>query len=350
MIPSQLVPSANHLWQSTLFAGVAGLLTLFLRKNRAHVRFWLWLMASVKFLLPFSILVAAGGLLGRHTTAAVAPSGLVTAADFSHLVEQVGEPFTTTVPKFALSGVQRSYTSAIAAVLIVVWAIGFVTLACRWTLRWRRIRASVRKASPLDLRIALPVKSSPAFGEPGVFGIFRPVLLLPDGIVDCLTAREMESIVAHELCHVRRRDNLASAIHMAVEVVFWFHPLVWWLGARLMEEREQACDEEVLRNGGERGRHPQDLRVVSGFAARLRGGSDGRGSEETNRSDYEQSRGTQSELRKEGNPGGRRAGGRCDAYRSWHRERACGPCSILIFRPIRGHAEIRGGLNQGLQG
>jgi hypothetical protein len=38
---------------------------------------------------------------------------------------------------------------------------------------------------------------------------------------------------------------------MAVEVVFWFHPLVWWLGARLMEEREQACDEEVLRNGGE---------------------------------------------------------------------------------------------------
>jgi hypothetical protein len=57
--------------------------------------------------------------------------------------------------------------------------------------------------------------------------------------------------VAHELCRVRRRDNLATVIHMAVEVVFWFHPLVWWLGARLMEERERACDEEVLRNGGE---------------------------------------------------------------------------------------------------
>jgi hypothetical protein len=38
---------------------------------------------------------------------------------------------------------------------------------------------------------------------------------------------------------------------MAVEAVFWFHPLVWWLGARLMEEREQACDEEVLRMGSE---------------------------------------------------------------------------------------------------
>jgi len=48
------------------------------------------------------------------------------------------------------------------------------------------------------------------------------------------------------VCHVRRRDNLATAIHMAVEAAFWFHPLVWWLGARLMEERERACDEEVL--------------------------------------------------------------------------------------------------------
>ena len=251
MIPSQLVPSANHLWQSTLFAGVAGLLTVFLRKNRAHVRYWLWLIASVKFLLPFSILVVIGGLLGRHTTAAVAPSGLVSAADFSSFVEQVGEPFTVTVPQFALPAVQRSYTSVAVAVLIFVWAIGFVTLVCRWTLRWWRIRATVRNASLLDLPIGLPVKSSPAFGEPGVFGIFRPALLLPDKILDCLTVGEMESIVAHELCHVRRRDNLATVIHMAVEVVFWFHPLVWWLGARLMEERERACDEEVLRTGGD---------------------------------------------------------------------------------------------------
>jgi uncharacterized protein (TIGR03435 family) len=69
----------------------------------------------------------------------------------------------------------------------------------------------------------------------------------------------MESIVAHELCHVRRRDNLATVIHMAVEVVFWFHPLVWWLGTRLMEERQQACDEEVLRTGGEPGVYAEGI-------------------------------------------------------------------------------------------
>ena len=56
--------------------------------------------------------------------------------------------------------------------------------------------------------------------------------------------------MAHELCHIRRRDNLAAALHMLVEAIFWFHPLVWWLGARLVAERERACDEEVVRRGG----------------------------------------------------------------------------------------------------
>src|SRR5258708_37995957 len=50
----------NHLWQSTWFSGVAGLLTLALRKNRAQTRYWVWLAASVKFLVPFSLLVSIG--------------------------------------------------------------------------------------------------------------------------------------------------------------------------------------------------------------------------------------------------------------------------------------------------
>ena len=62
----------------------------------------------------------------------------------------------------------------------------------------------------------------------------------------------LEAILAHELAHVRRRDNLAAALHMLVETIFWFHPLVWWLGARLVEEREHACDEDVLALGGRR--------------------------------------------------------------------------------------------------
>jgi uncharacterized protein (TIGR03435 family) len=95
------------------------------------------------------------------------------------------------------------------------------------------------------------VRSSPGLLEPGVVGFLRPILLLPEGIAECLTPRQLEAVLAHELCHVRRRDNLTSAIHMLVEAIFWFHPLVWWIGARLVDERERACDEAVLSLGNE---------------------------------------------------------------------------------------------------
>ena len=113
----------------------------------------------------------------------------------------------------------------------------------------------MRAASPLPLKyLPISVLSSSARLEPGVFGIFRPVLLLPDGLSEHLTQAQFDAIIAHELCHVRRRDNLTFAIHMMVEALFWFYPLVRWIGIRLIEERERACDEAVLRMGSD----PQD--------------------------------------------------------------------------------------------
>ncbi len=81
---------------------------------------------------------------------------------------------------------------------------------------------------------------------PGVYGLFRPVLLWPRGISERLDDGHIEAIFAHELCHVRRQDNLTAALHMLVEAVFWFHPLVWWVGAQLEAEQERACDEAAL--------------------------------------------------------------------------------------------------------
>jgi uncharacterized protein (TIGR03435 family) len=95
------------------------------------------------------------------------------------------------------------------------------------------------------------VRSSPGLLEPGVVGLFHPILLLPAGIEKRLQQPQLKAVLAHELTHARRRDNLTSAIHMIVETVFWFYPLVWWIGARLVEERERACDEAVLSLGSE---------------------------------------------------------------------------------------------------
>jgi bla regulator protein blaR1 len=136
-----------------------------------------------------------------------------------------------------------------------------------WCFRWRRTSAALRGATPMlagrevdalrrlervaSIRKRIEVVLSPSSLEPGIFGVLHPKLVWPAGISDRLGDAHLESILAHEVWHVRRRDNLAAATHMVVEAIFWFHPLVWWLGGRLMEERERACDEEVLRLGGQ---------------------------------------------------------------------------------------------------
>jgi bla regulator protein blaR1 len=234
----------DHLWQSTLFAGLAAVLALALRKNQARTRYWLWLIASAKFLVPFSLFVA----LGQRIEWSSAP----TAQKLTVVVRQISQPFTqeqsfTTITHDTVF----SGSSILHIILATIWICGFTAVAIAWWRRWRRIHAAIAAGSPLPLSIGIPVLSSPMLMEPGVFGLFSPVLLLPEGITKHLSAAQLEAVIAHEKCHARRRDNLTAAIHMAVEAIFWFHPLVWWLGARLVEERERACDEEVLRLGNE---------------------------------------------------------------------------------------------------
>jgi TonB family protein len=101
--------------------------------------------------------------------------------------------------------------------------------------------------------------------EPGILGILRPKLLWPAGLSARLSDAELEAILSHEACHVDRRDNVSALIHMVVETAFWFHPLVWWLGARLVNERERACDEEVLTMGTDQHSYAEGILKVCGF-------------------------------------------------------------------------------------
>jgi len=240
MINLDLTPVANHLWQSTLCTATVWVLTLALRKNCAAVRYWLWLAASVKFLVPFAVLVNIGGQLHWGSTSVTAPP------QFSVVISQFGRPFQALVPAATHAAVART-ANLLPSILCCVWLCGAVLGLIVWWRSLRRMQAIQRAAAPLPFDFAIPVMSSPAGLEPGVFGIWKPVLLLPAGISERLTPAQLKAVLAHELCHVRRRDNLTGAIHMLVEIIFWFHPLVWLIRLRLVAERERACDEEVLR-------------------------------------------------------------------------------------------------------
>ncbi len=277
-----LVPAlGNHLWQSTLFAAAAGLLTFLLRKNHARARYWLWLAASVKFLIPFSLLVSIGSYLAWSHALPASNGGLYVA------VEAISQPFSapdTAIPVIAQAAPAAAAPSLLhwlPALLVAAWFCGFVIVLFAWCVRWRRISAALRESTPLregreaealrrlermaGTQRPIDIVLSRSSLEPGIFGILRPVLIWPEGISKHLEDAHLEAVLAHEVWHVRRRDNLAAALHMVVEALFWFHPLVWWLGARMVEERERACDEEVVELGSERQVYAESILKVCEF-------------------------------------------------------------------------------------
>jgi bla regulator protein BlaR1 len=225
----------NHLWQSTLFAFAAWALTISLTQYTARTRYLIWFAVSVKFLIPLSILVALGLKLRPSSSIEIAllPKPLVSAT--LRLIE----------PRSMESWLDPGWGS----VLSILWALGFVIVLARWWMCWLQARALVRAATPYPMECGIEVRVSTEITEPSVFGIRRPTLLLPSAVVSSLSAEELHAVIAHELCHVRNRDNLTAAVQMFVEAVFWYYPLVWWIGGQMLKERESACDETVIERG-----------------------------------------------------------------------------------------------------
>jgi beta-lactamase regulating signal transducer with metallopeptidase domain len=212
---------AEHLGQATIFGALAWAAALALRRGDASARYGIWLMASAKFALP------AGLLAGLWP---VAPISLSTALPSA---ESVREAFPSAAPR----------PNEFLCVLTAVWVLGVAAFA---------VRSLIKAATPCG---------------PAVRGIFRPRVLLPAGISDLLAPSELDAVLRHERAHIARLDTLTAALHRAVACLFWFHPLVWWIERRLVEERERACDAQVIASGVPREAYAAALLKLSCYGA-----------------------------------------------------------------------------------
>jgi TonB family protein len=272
---------ANHLWQSTLYLAAAALIVRLLKQQDARWRYAIWLSASFKFLLPFAVLIAMGSRLPHPA----APTVTVSVA-----VQTMSQPFTpahqsATDPR-GVSTLIAWLTGGRALQLFgALWVIGCAALVSVRIVRRRHLLTLLRRSVALSggrereslermqqqLGISTPVRlqSSESWLEPAVVGVLRPTILWPSLLTQRLTDRELDAIFAHELLHVRRRDNLTAAVHALLETVFWFHPALWWLETRLLTERERACDEAVVRLGNEPHTYARSILKVCNFCLRL---------------------------------------------------------------------------------
>jgi bla regulator protein BlaR1 len=165
-------------------------------------------------------------------------------------------------------------SSAIVQQAFLLWlSVAIVGAAWTW-LRYRRVRAWCGRGAraPEDL-VALAAGAAARLGVtrmpaivvhdeilvPAAIGLRNPLIVLPTALVRSGSRQDIEHVLLHELAHVRRHDALRAAVSIAIQILYWFHPLVWIARARLTALREIACDREVARVADSRDEYRRTL-------------------------------------------------------------------------------------------
>lgn len=136
---------------------------------------------------------------------------------------------------------------------LAVWLAGWISLAsvayrCRRSPdpRIERMLASASKRIGVTRRVRLLLCDDRSM--PMQWGTLRPTILLPTHLKESCQDT-IETVLLHELAHIKRRDSIAHCGALLTRSLLWFHPLVWWAVARVRRDCERACDDLLLANG-----------------------------------------------------------------------------------------------------
>lgn len=112
------------------------------------------------------------------------------------------------------------------------------------SIEWSEILERLTKK--LKINKSIKLLESVLVKIPVAIGFLKPVILLPVGIASGLSVEQLEAILAHELAHIKRNDYLINLLQSLLEILFFYHPVVWWISKKIRNERENACDDIVI--------------------------------------------------------------------------------------------------------
>jgi TonB family protein len=147
---------------------------------------------------------------------------------------------------FWMAGVCIFYLAYMASWISVcrVRRRGVCCASEHWQRQLARLSAQLRLSRPVQLL------ESCLADAPMVLGHFRPVILMPIGVLTGLPPGQIEAILLHELAHIRRNDYLVNLLQRSVEGPLFYHPAVWWMSHLIRAERENCCDDVVVTMKG----------------------------------------------------------------------------------------------------
>lgn len=265
----------HALWQGFAMVMPAALLMYFFRHKSSQLRYNVGvgallgqvILSVITFIGYYHPLLPAAPLAAKTT--------LTTVASAPVLWPMVSRPLPWYVQ------VQHFLDSHLTEI-VLCWLIGVAVFLVRLVGGWlyvQRLKTTAvkpadaywqhnlaRLSSRLALRQPVRVMESMQVLVPMVVGALKPVILLPVGLATGLTMREAEAILAHELAHVKRFDYAVNLLQSVIEVVFFFHPALWWLSERVREERENCCDDLAILACGDARSLAQALARVEEFS------------------------------------------------------------------------------------
>ncbi|GAB3750169.1 M56 family metallopeptidase [Spirosoma pomorum] len=179
----------------------------------------------------------------------------------------------------------RQFLESNLSQFVALYLIGLVVFGLRLAGGWLYLQRLSRSANTpanalwntvvnqlratMALRPVIQIRESASIAVPVVVGAIKPVLLIPIGLATNLSIQEIEAVLAHELAHVKRQDYAVNLLQSLVDVLYFFHPALWWLSARVREERELCCDDLAIQACGGDGRrlaqalaHIEELRLT----------------------------------------------------------------------------------------
>ncbi len=245
------------LWQSSLLiVALFAFDWFFRRKLRASVHYALWLVVLVKLCLPPTLALPTGPAWWLHPT----PPPVVAKPEPLYTLTYGNAPLPempqTPLPVFVPPKPAMNLTAWLFLLSVSISSALLLWLLVRWgqiTRQVRRAKSSERLAALGDeaqkfigmkfkVRIELATNSM----SPAVCGLFRPAILIPPALADHFSDEQLRAVLLHELIHLRRRDVWVNFVQALLQIIYWWHPLVWLANARIRRAREEAVDDAVM--------------------------------------------------------------------------------------------------------
>ena len=264
---------AHFLWQGSVVALAVLLIGSLCGKDIRH-RYAVSVCGLFALVLCPLVTFAVLGSDGQ--TVAVTPGG-VDVAMYDGLPGPSNELGATVDGGPGRPSYESGVLSTVSPWVFAAWLLGVMILSARLLLGfvsagWLKNRGELagemlrEQARQLSgrLNIRTPVvRVSRQVTQAMAVGLVRPVIVIPMAWLIQLPPECLEAVLAHELAHIRRRDLWINLLQRIVETFLFFHPAVWWLSARLRQEREMCCDELAVSLTGRRVEYASTLELVA---------------------------------------------------------------------------------------